>query len=335
MSSNIHGGIVLDSVINIMDKFAPEILVIQFGFLVILSTIFLWLWFANRKKYHNLKHAIPANVVKSYLDSIIQNSTSLKSQLFRGGGLDVKNGIPSVMSLNDLIGDGSVALSGSPSTELLEELNSKKAQIALLESQNSALQNAQQELEHKLGQSQNVIIAADEKITELERIIETLKAARGSENPSEMEETLKLELTTLTKERDELKESLKEYSMIEDDLASLKKLKEENKQLKISLSLKEDEAQKTEEKEEIEAAPMTADVSDLLEEISDSEDSNADTSALEEFLSAPLDAPIDGTTREEVKVSAKDSSNEPEDENKSKSDKTPDDLLSEFEKMLG
>jgi hypothetical protein len=104
---------VLDTVINYLDKFGPEILVIQSGLLVILSTLFLWLWFSNRRKYHNLKHAIPANVVKSYLDSIIQNSTSLKSSLFRGGGTDI-NGIPSVMPLALLSGGDSLGLSGAP-----------------------------------------------------------------------------------------------------------------------------------------------------------------------------------------------------------------------------
>jgi hypothetical protein len=133
---------VFDSVINYLDKFGPELLVIQFGFLVILFTLFLWLWFANRRKYHNLKHAIPANVVKNYLDSIIQNSTALKSSLFRGGGLEV-NGIPSVLPLQSLMGGESLAVSGAPSTALLEELNQKKAHIAALESQLSAQASAE------------------------------------------------------------------------------------------------------------------------------------------------------------------------------------------------
>ena len=59
-------------------------------------------WFYNRKKFHQLTHEIPASVVKNYLDSIIQNSTSLKSSLFRGGGLDMGNGIPSVVPVGDL-----------------------------------------------------------------------------------------------------------------------------------------------------------------------------------------------------------------------------------------
>lgn len=317
-----------DSVINVMDKFGPEILVIQFGFLVILSTIFLWLWFANRRKYHNLKHAIPANVVKSYLDSIIQNSTSLKSQLFRGGGLDFKDGVPSVMSLQNLGGEGSVAISGAPSTALIEELNSKKAQIALLESQNSSLRSAEQELQHKLNQSQNLVLAADEKITELERIIDQLKNAKNSNDSSEIEKALNAELLVVTKERDELRESLKEYGMIEDDLASLKKLREENRQLKLSLSIKDESPIE----EEPAAETLTADVSDLLEEISGTENeaSSSDTSALEEFLSSPVDVPT-----EEVVAAAEPAESTEQKEENNKSDKTPDDLLSEFEKMLG
>src|SRR5690606_18500369 len=112
-------------------------------------------------------------------DSIIQNSTSLKSSLFRGGGLDTGlagGSIPSVMPLQGLIGGENIAVSGAPSAALLEELNQKKAQIAALEAQLSASQNAQRDVEAKLAQTQKNLAAAEAKIKELEALLAQSRA---------------------------------------------------------------------------------------------------------------------------------------------------------------
>lgn len=303
-----------ESAINYMDKFGPEILVIQFGFLVIVSTIFLWLWFSNRRKYHNLKHAIPANIVKSYLDSIIQNSTSLKSQLFRGGGMDV-GGVPSVIPLQQLMGGDGLAMSGAPSTALLEELNQKKAHIAALESQLLSLQTSHREIESKLDVSQGSLGTAQAKIKELEALLAQNRTSGGGDA------ALKAEIGMVTKERDDLRDRLREFEVIADDLANLKRLQQENEQLKKSLAAQGHKLPEPEVKEEVSNSILDqAEVSDLFEDLGQSEPASADNAVLEEFLSAAPEESIEEA---------------PADENKSKSEKTPEDLLSEFEKMLG
>ncbi len=316
-----------ETAINYMDKFGPEILVIQFGFLVIISTIFLWLWFSNRRKYQNLKHAIPANIVKSYLDSIIQNSTSLKSQLFRGGGLDV-GGVPSVIPLQHLMGGDGIAMSGAPSTALMEELNQKKAQIAALESQLSSSQVSHREMEIKLNSSQGNLSSAETKIKELEALLAQSKSGGGGDA------ALKSELKMISKERDDLRDRLKEFEVIADDLANLKRLQQENDQLRKSLAA---QGQKVPEfKEEAPKAVLNqADVSDLFEDLGQGESKTLDNAALEDFLSsaaAEEDLPqeVEPIPEEPVMAAAADTQ-----ETKKKSDKTPEDLLSEFEKMLG
>ena len=322
-----------ESAINYMDKFGPEILVIQFGFLVILSTIFLWLWFSNRRKYHNLKHAIPANVVKSYLDSIIQNSTALKSQLFRGGGQDV-GGVPSVMSLQNLIGGDGLAVSGAPSTALLEELNQKKAQIAALEAQLAATKGSQPELESKLTASQSNLSNAERKIKELESLLAQNRSGDGGGDAA-----LKTELNMVSKERNELRDRLKEFEIIADDLANLKRLQQENEQLKRSLAA---QGQSVPSAAPVEDVQMNqAEVSDLFEELNQTSTAQSDdNAALEEFLSAPTDSsateetPIEPITEEDPMLAATEAPM-PETSEKPKSEKTPEDLLSEFEKMLG
>lgn len=312
----------LDPVSNYVANFSEPILTITSGLLVIITTLIMWLWFANRKKYHNLKHAIPAHVVKNYLDSIIQNSTALKSSLFRGGGLDV-SGIPSVMPLQGLGGGDGIAVSGAPSTALLEELNQKKALIAQLESQLSALQNANRDLEQKYGTSQSNLHSAEAKIKELEALLAQLRNGAGGGD-----ETLKAELKMVTKERDEIRDRLKEFEIISDDLANLKRLQQENEQLKRSLAAQGGIPPRAPVKEEPVIAPK-ADVADLLEDIGNNEPLTPDDNkALEDFLSEPEKEAPPVAAAPDIPL---DSNNDA----KPKSDKTPEDLLSEFEKMLG
>lgn len=325
-----------ESAVNYLDKFGPEVLVIQFGFLVILSTLFLWLWFSNRKKYHNLKHAIPANVVKSYLDSIIQNSTSLKSQLFRGGGLD-SGGIPSVMPLGNLMGGDGIAISGAPSTALLEELNQKKAQISALEAQLASYR----ELEAKFGQSQSNLTKAEAKIKELEALLAQSKSGAPAGDNS----ALQAELSMVTKERDELRDKLREFEIIADDLANLKRLQQENEQLKRSLAAQSGTGSST-DSSAMASAGSVGNVDDILGELDNAIAAEAApdaNKAMEDFLNASTDVPgesaIDNSEAEmeQAMMAAQNNPavNEAVENQKQNPEKTPEDLLSEFEKMLG
>ena len=320
-----------DSLINYMDKFGPELLVIQFGFLVILSTLFLWLWFSNRRKYHNLKHAIPANIVKSYLDSIIQNSTALKSSLFRGGGMEV-NGVPSVMPIGNLVGGESIGITGAPSTAILEELNQKRALIASLESQLTSSQNSQRELESKLASVQSSLKSAEAKIKELEALLAKGKSEGG-------DAALLSELAMVKKERNEAQEHLKEFEIISDDLANLKRLLQENEQLKRSLAAQSGSVpSSTEELDNYKN--NQADVSAFMEELDQAIPlaDETETEVLAELVpEEPVTPEVAEQSSEESEanlMASVDEANESNDNNP-KSEKSPEDLLSEFEKMLG
>jgi chromosome segregation ATPase len=181
-------------------------------------------WFYNRKKFHQLSHEIPASVVKNYLDSIIQNSTALKSSLFRGGGLDIGNGIPSVVPIHDLP-TGNVSVGASS-----EEVTQKNAEI--------------QSLTIKLSDKSR-------QVTDLEKKVQDLISSSG--NGSAESEMLKQEVQTLqvklqeaqaagagseelVAELETLRERLKEYEIIEEDLANLKRLQQENDQLKAEIA---------------------------------------------------------------------------------------------------
>lgn len=316
-----------ESIINKVANNADPILWLLGGSLIILLTILMWVWQYNRRKYHNLKHAIPADVVKNYLDSIIQNSTSLKSQLFRGGGLDVGS-VPSVMPLHQLTGGEGLAVSGAPATALMEELNQKKAHIAALEAQLSASQNAQREVETRLSQTQSNLSQADAKIKELEALLAQARSGGAGDD------TLKAELQMISKDRDDLRDRLKEFEIIADDLANLKRLQQENEQLKRSLSAQGGSVPAA---APVAAAttPQTADVSDLLQDLG-TPTANTSANELEEFLSSPTPSQEEEDTSEADMLAAMgETKPETQEDNKSKSEKTPEDLLSEFEKMLG
>jgi hypothetical protein len=317
---------VFDTVITIFDKYNEEIFDIQRGLLVIILTLLVWLWFYNRRKYHNLKHAIPANVVKNYLDSIIQNSNALKSSLFRGGGMN-QEGIPSVMPLSQLGGGDSLGISGAPSTALMEELNQKKALIASLEAQLASSHGSQRELESKIPPLQNQLSLADSKIKELETLLARNRETGGGD------EALKQELAMLIKERDEIRERLKEFEIISDDLANLKRLQQENEQLKRSLAAVQGQGN-FEEKLPVSSIEKLdlENVSNILEDVQEIK--------VESLVKDDQGDPLNNLSALPQETETPQPTGSVEDKNlaqveKSKTEKTPEDLLSEFEKMLG
>lgn len=310
----------MESIINYLDKYSDLIVEFQIGFLFIILSVFVWVWYYNRRKYNHLKHQIPASVVKSYLDSIIQNSTALKSSLFRGAGLDVDpSNIPSVMPLNDLPGGTSVNIGGGADDSAL------RAQIAGLQAQLSEKINIVNELEAKNASLEGMVKQKQERIEELERLLAEAQASGGgsSDNPE-----LANQLAALTKERDELKEELQQYDIISNDIADMKRLKQENEQLKKALADAGGEPVAVEPEaaaEPVEEPEATAEVEEPA--------SAVEEPAEPEMEAAPEVAEVEEVSEPEEEAVAEpvEAASASDDED----DKSPEDLLSEFEKMLG
>jgi DNA repair exonuclease SbcCD ATPase subunit len=194
---------------------------------------------------------------------------------------------------------------------LREQLQQKLAELASLQSQLASANGVKKELETNLTGSKA-------RIKELEDLL-----AKANKGPPAAVGADPAELKKVTKERDELREKLKEYEIIEDDLANLKRLQQENAQLKKALSGKEPET----------AAPISggsdplAGSADLFEEVAAPAPAENATEELEQFLSNGSE----GAAAPEVAAAA-----EPEAPKAgAQNEKTPEDLLSEFEKMLG
>lgn len=206
---------------------SDNVFYILFSILILLICVIVVYWFYTRKRMQELQHQIPANVLKSYLDSVIQNSNALKSSLFRGGGLDSGEGIPSVVP------GGSLPTGNVDGAELA----SKNAEIAALKGQVANKESLIRDLEVQLSaaggddsESAAIITKLNAEIAELKAQIEALKAASAAQSDTSSE------VDALKSERDELQSRLKEYEMIEGDLADLRKFKQENELLKAQLA---------------------------------------------------------------------------------------------------
>lgn len=304
--------------------------------LIAVISVFVWLWLYNKKKYNNLKHQIPANVVKNYLDSIIQNSTALKSSLFRGGGLDTDtSSLPSVLPLADLPGGSQVSVDSSDATEL-------KALIASLETKLHEKTQITNQLETDNAGLRGELTTKDETIDELEVIIASLRNS-GADEASNEESNQAVEI--LESEVLSLKEQLQEYEVISADIANMKRLKEENAQLKESLKEFENLAADTESIDDIDVTDDLEDVDldevldESIEEVKaeelDEEPEVEEVVAQEPELEEPQIEDVKEADETQEVVSEQENINEDEPEEVEEDKKSPEDLLSEFEKMLG
>jgi hypothetical protein len=314
----------------VLTKFTDETLSISIGLMGLLFVILIAYWVYYRRRFNDLKHQIPAQVVKNYLDSIIQNSSALKSSLFRGGGLDIEDGIPSVVPTSELRGTP-VQVTGASS----EELNQKNAEIASLKVSVGDKDKTITELEKKLGDTSTVAPNADNsaevtslktKVTELEAALAAAQAAAGSDDGDSKA------LAEITQERDQLKEKLQEYEIIEEDLANLKRLQQENEQLRKALEAgggAMPESAPTEAPAEIEAEVEAE--ADPLPVEEPAAENDPDPLPVDE----PDPLPVDEPDPLPVDVEASNDESEmgiPSNEGEQKS---AEELLSEFEKMLG
>lgn len=301
----------------ILTKFTDETITVFSLLLLVTMVGIIIYWFYNRKKFHQLSHEIPASVVKNYLDSIIQNSNSLKSSLFRGGGLDIGNGIPSVFPVGDLpssmsIGIGSggeeSSLKNAEIASLTQKLNDRQKQILDLERSIQDL-SAGKGLGAETELLKKDLASSQQKIRDLEaQLAEAMARSGGDPN-------LQKELASITSERNEIRERLREYAIIEEDLANLKRLQQENDQLKAELlSYKKGAPAVAPAAAPIE--PMPDPVEEDLEAamaqaIAESKPTPSAANVVE--VAAPDDLPVEEVGEQ----------------------KSAEELLSEFEKMLG
>lgn len=309
---------------SLLNQFTNETVSLSLTVLLLLTIVLVAYWYYNRRKFHQLSHQIPASVVKNYLDSIIANSNALKSSLFRGGGLELGEGIPSILPTTDLP-VGGVDAGGDNSEELAQKnaeianlralLNQKDTTIAELEKMLAA---AQANAGSGDGDSAEEIQRLNDEITSLKNQLE--EANNQLENASGGGDS-----EAIIKERDELKERLMEYEIIEEDLANLKRYQQENEELKKTIEqLKAGGGAPAAEEPAGEPEPAAAapepEPEPEVEAAPEPEVPAMEEPAAPEEPAVPAEAPSEETA------------GVPNNEGEQKS---AEELLSEFEKMLG
>ncbi len=320
-------GFVVSKILSIVDVHNSDFLVILLSFSVLSLVSFTFLWFYNRRKFQSLEHDLPADVVKSYIDAIIQNSQVLKTSLFRGE-----------------TGDAVMPLMGQERVvEKIKEVpvGDSKLQGKLEETQSllSKSEKKVSELESMINGGDSKLKSSQNKIAELESQVEKLKSSAGSSGEGSAEEVngLQSKLDEVSKEKDMLRERLQEYEIIEDDLANLKRLQQENEQLKKSLAEAQGESAPV---AAAELAPAATTPAPAVEEAPSPEPVAAAEPSLEEVpdnvteLTAAVAEENIPTAETTEMAPAEEEEGEIVEEEKAPSN-DPDDLLREFEKMLG
>ena len=293
----------------ILTHFSEEILGILLALLVALLTLLMAFWVYHRRRSQKLTHQIPASVVKNYLDSIITNSKALKSSLFlEGSGESVfgdplssqahREAIPSVVSTGQLP-EGNVRPAPASSQE---EMAEKEAEIASLRLQVGEKNKMVDELEKVVATSgQKGGHDLERENVALKDEVEKLKSELSQSAPTPDQDLLK--------ERNQLKDRLAEYQVIEEDLANLKRFQEENKELKQTI-------------EQLKSPSL-----------------DSDSTKIEEFKSPEGEHPEGGREGEGAQLAQGEQTQEEESISHIKMDdnrkKSAEELLSEFEKMLG
>ena len=210
---------VLEVAKRLVADFSEHLVAISAALCILIFFLLVLCWYITKRRFNRPGHQVPGGVIKDYLDSLIQNSTALRSSLFRDQNLN--SGGPSVISSYKKPSKEEEKMApktGTP-TEVLALKNQLSQQEKLIGELEKKLKSAPTSPSHEPGKENSKDVSVQRLNDEISKLQQQLKA--------------------ITEERDELKEKLKEYEVIEHDLADLKKLQKENTRLKGDLGKKE------------------------------------------------------------------------------------------------
>ena len=198
----------------LFSRFSSEALLFEALVIFTLLAVYAAFFVLRKRRFGSVKTQIPAGVVKAYLNELIGDAESLRAQLF---GLLYSAGVPAA-ELAHLRGTGSGVSAGA----MLQATQAGGGDPA-----------AVQALEAKLAaQAKQIETFLAEKVRVEKELEET--RTKGDSTSSQSSN----ELNKLQEKIGLLEGKLAEYSVIEDDLANLKRLQQENTQLKTQLGAK-------------------------------------------------------------------------------------------------
>jgi hypothetical protein len=191
--------------LSLFSQFTPEALLIEALLIFLLMCCYIAFWILKKRRFGSAKTVLPSGPVQTYLNQLIGQAEHLRIQLFGLSGIQQPLPLPQGSGMGSDMGSGT------------ESAN----RILLLESQLKDQVKSLETLTAEKLQIQKELTLAQEK---------TAATSGTNTTPSSSPEYQELQ-----KKVGDLEGRLSEYSVIEDDLANLKRLQQENAQLKIEL----------------------------------------------------------------------------------------------------
>lgn len=207
--------------VYIFSRFTSEALLFEALIICSLCAVYTAFWLLRKRKFGVIKKEVPAGVVKYYLNELIVDAEQLRAQLF---GLLTGQGVVPTPIAGLTFGQNTAA---APAVSMLSGQPGAAAGAAGIDPHSAQTLAA---LEAKLAEQAKQIENFVSEKTRIEQELLKAKSAKGGEaaGPDNSKELLD--------KIGQLEAKLAEYSVIEDDLANLKRLQQENNSLKSQLA---------------------------------------------------------------------------------------------------
>ena len=217
----------MDSWVYFFSKFTHEALLVEALLVFIGISVYLAYFLTKRRKYGVAGKEVPSNLVKNYLAQLMGDAEDLQIQLF---GL-LGKGQSSGRLFTQFSGDPAqlaAQLSAAQDAIKAQQVATPGTTNAALAANDPAALEKLKSLEQKMAEQAKALDAMEGEKTRLEEEIAVLKTqgagAGNAGDDNDLAERLK-----------QLEAQLAEYAVIEDDLANLKRLQKENRELKEQL----------------------------------------------------------------------------------------------------
>jgi predicted nucleic acid-binding Zn-ribbon protein len=211
----------MKSWVYIFSKFTNEALLLEGLGICILCAAYAAFWVLRKRRMGVIQTAVPSGVVKTYLNELIFDAEQLRAQLF---GLLAASGIQ-ISERTRYVHVEHAPLTESHQEKHATPVTTPASSVVV----DPDLQKKIQALESKMAEQTK---SMDSILNEKNRIEkELLEARKTSPTASADPESAQLKDKIQT-----LESRLAEYSVIEDDLANLKRLQQENAQLRETLA---------------------------------------------------------------------------------------------------
>jgi hypothetical protein len=207
----------------LFSRFTSEALLFEALIIFTLLAIYSGFFVLRKRRFGSIQTQIPAGVVKAYLNELIVDAEALRAQLF---GLLSSAGVPAheiTQKMSELQStSGAAFFQATPQPAGSSASSTPAASSAAIQAMEAKITEQAKQIENYLAEKTRV----EKELSEV-RAQGAATPTGDTQGVNKLQEKIGL-----------LEGKLAEYSVIEDDLANLKRLQQENAQLKTALGNK-------------------------------------------------------------------------------------------------